>query len=707
MLRQLSLAGLLLFAFSQPSISAPAAASPGRLADDLSAFLHVTVGPPVSLAGGELRVGRATLRPASGSVRPLLAAGRAVGILMEGAATMSYVIEDPFSIPVARRNLRASTGLTSRIDGKLLRIDKALSGAAVWGFGLIPETAAPPATGGAAEGATVQGGGALPAWLKEILEKKTDDNPERDLLISSAQGDAGYRWAALHAAGDDYLLDVDPQPAFRQETLARFRSVDRDSKLYGGRLYLEELAAQPIASTWWDPKSLDFATIATDIDLVNPAGADVTIVSKLKVIALRDGIRLLPFRLRSKFEDSDRRVRELKIDSLTLDGAPADFVHSEGSLLIALPKALHANETVALEVRTSGDILDRPEGNSYWILRTESWYPKPQEGGAEHSTFRIRIEVPDPFVAFASGEVVSREKTATGSRVTTKLDVPSEYAVAIAGKYTTFDHDFGGARVHVSTYASSKPAEAERLAGIVMGVRTCLENWLGVPFPFQDLQLVEIEDWGWGQAPPGVIFITKEAFMTPARAQMLDDPDEAAFYTRGVNERVAHEVAHSWFPHVAKVRRAEDNWLSESFADYSSIECLRKSMTDKKQGEFLFQRAIKGWKFGARDIGDGGSVYLATHMSGTSEKDAEAWQALLYSKGPLVIHALREELRKELGDAKGDAAFLTWIRAYMQNFTYKTASTRHLVGILDQITGKSWQPWFEKYVYGTEMPKVN
>ena len=49
---------------------------------------------------------------------------------------------------------------------------------------------------------------------------------------------------------------------------------------------------------------------------------------------------------------------------------------------------------------------------------------------------------------------------------------------------------------------------------------------------------------------------------------------------------------------------------------------------------------------------------------------------------------------------------MAWLRAYAQNFKFKTGETRHLVGILNQITGKDWQPWFESYVYGTETPKV-
>ena len=132
-----------------------------------------------------------------------------------------------------------------------------------------------------------------------------------------------------------------------------------------------------------------------------------------------------------------------------------------------------------------------------------------------------------------------------------------------------------------------------------------------MPFPFQDLQLVEIKDWGWGQAPPGVIFITQEAFMTPARAQSETMPDQAALYTRGVNERIAHEVAHSWFPHVAKVRRNEENWLSESLAEYTSIECLLAVDEGRAAGRVLLStRRSRTGSSAPEEIGDGGSVYL-------------------------------------------------------------------------------------------------
>lgn len=42
----------------------------------------------------------------------------------------------------------------------------------------------------------------------------------------------------------------------------------------------------------------------------------------------------------------------------------------------------------------------------------------------------------------------------------------------------------------------------------------------------------------------------------------------------------------------------------------------------------------------------------------------------------------------------------------LTNFQYRYVETRHLVGILNQITGRDWAPWFEKYVYGSEVPRI-
>jgi aminopeptidase N len=157
---------------------------------------------------------------------------------------------------------------------------------------------------------------------------------------------------------------------------------------------------------------------------------------------------------------------------------------------------------------------------------------------------------------------------------------------------------------------------------------------------------------------------------------------------------------------VAKVVRTEENWLSESFADYASAVCLERTLGDRGTARFVWDRQVREWKSRSDDIGDGASLFLWAYLAG-GDDDARATRDLLYAKGPLVLHALRRELARQAGSEKeGDRLFFTWIRSYVRNFTFKPGETRHLVAILDQMTGRDWQPWFERYVYGTETPEL-
>jgi aminopeptidase N len=75
---------------------------------------------------------------------------------------------------------------------------------------------------------------------------------------------------------------------------------------------------------------------------------------------------------------------------------------------------------------------------------------------------------------------------------------------------------------------------------------------------------------------------------------------------------------------------------------------------------------------------------------------AEDHHALLYAKGPLALHALRQEL--------GDQAFFTVFKSLLSSFPMKDASTRDAIAITSLVTKKDYGPWFERYVLGTEWP---
>ena len=654
--------------------------------------------------GGELdapaaiTVGRAEIVPAPGARLFVLAAGaQPCGLLLRGRAELRYALEDPFSVPIARHNLKRVEGLALNVAEGRARFVATIEGAAIWGWDLVDDSATPRPVEPTE----------LPSWLREILAKKLYPNPARDMLLSAWNGPAGFRWAVFHGASDDYLLDVDPSPSARSEFFARFWRVPSGAGAYSGRWLPEEIAAQPIGKPWWEGHDTRWASVETDLKLTSPGKRRLEVETRTTVRALAPGVRLLAFALADEVLDETSARREYTVSRVTVDGQPTPYSHELHTLLVLLPRALKQGESAVVEVASAGEILSRPAGDNYWRIGNEAWYPRPTVGGTEWASFHLVAETAKPFSPFLPGEIVRRETTATGTLVETRLKGPMRSAFVLAGKYSTVTEEHEGSRVHVSTYASVKEAEARRLARIVFAVRDCYESWFEVPYPFQDLQIVEVNQWGWGQAPPGFIFITKEAFMTPARARLDEEVQTMSdFMTRGINSRVAHEVAHAWFPHVVKVVRSEETWLSESFSDYVSAVCLQRAMADKEKGDHFFDRQLSDWKSHVRELPAGASIYLASHLS-NSDEDQRNYVYLLYGKGPLVLHALRQELIREKGPEAGDQAFLAWVRAIVKTSTFQVAETRHLIALLDKLTGKEWQPWFERYVYGAEIPKVD
>lgn len=164
-------------------------------------------------------------------------------------------------------------------------------------------------------------------------------------------------------------------------------------------------------------------------------------------------------------------------------------------------------------------------------------------------------------------------------------------------------------------------------------------------------------------------------------------------------------VAHGWWGNLVKMDAPEEIWLSEAFSDYTAALALWQLRGSEGQGQYDFNEIVKDWVQAANEIRPGASLYLLHRLAWHDVRDAEDNLRLRYGKGPLVVHALRLELQRQKGSAaEGDRYFIALLRSFLENNRYGWGTTRALVKELDALTGGNWQPWFEKYVYGTELP---
>ncbi len=680
--------------------SAPPPLDPAALG---AAIEHPSVVREIPL-GASLALGHGELRVQPGAKVYLLAAeGIPCGFWIKGPAAFVYRIADRFSEPVAARNLKSVSRLVATREGGVLQVEVTLDEAVVWSWDLL--SANPPAAG---EQLPIP----FSPWAASVLEKLLSANPAHDLSLARANAGKGYVHALLHGTKGDFALDVDPRANAQIESLTEIESLPAPYGDLAGRLRQRRLVTQPLGRAWWDSVEPPFSVTQVSSDIVNDRGAHVLVTSKSKVVSTSAGLRLMSFGIGEFVIDNDDRTRDVKVDRVLVDGQPAPFRFFRGELLVAPPRALAVGDSVLVETVVEGEFAQRPGGDNYFDLGAGQISPAPGDGALDYSAYDIRVEVPKPFVPFASGESLETGSTDTTNWLRSRLEGAFRYPVVLAGKYQSVTEELDGYRAVVSTYARPKEAAARRLAKNFFAAKGCYENWFGVPYPFHELDILEINDWGFGVAPAGVIYITKEAFNNATTARATAGDETAAFLnaatSRGINERFAHEVAHGYFPHIVQLASDQDGWLSESIAEYVSATCIQRTSPNAKEGQRRFDLALREWRNGARTLKPGASIFLVSQLAFKDTADGMDRQNLLYAKGPVVLHAIRREFaRLKGGTEQGDPLFFAFLRALVRNFTYKPLGTEVLPAILRQMTDTDWQPFFEKYVYGTDMPSLD
>jgi hypothetical protein len=666
----------------------PLASFAGGLAEMAAKIDHPTLGTPISIER-PLQIGRAAIEPgAAATVRELLAGDEKCGVAVEGPATFRLVIDDPFSAPIAERNLDRASKLKARKRGGRFEVEFEVDSAIVWWWEAPASAdggAAPPASGG------------LPEWAAEVLTDPLFAPPSVALIAARGVAADGVVYALMDSDKGTYLYTTDPVDN-RIEELSHVDRVKSSDSVHRGRHFLERLVTQPLGRAWWDRAPRPLVATHSEIGIVNDAASHISVSTKVDLLAMRPTVGIWRSSLRERLISATNKELPNTVTSVRVNGRPADFVQLGSQLLIAVDPPAEAGATTRIEVANQGNLAIRPGNGKSWTLGTWAWHPDPGLNG-DMSTSIITLEVPKDQVPFASGTMVSMTTGETSTVLTTKLDRPMQFVVAAAGSYHLSSDTRKGLTCSVGSYLFGKEKAAERLIDLFFAAEDFYSQLFASPYPFREVDIVEVNDWGFGQAPPGIIFITQEAF--EPKTDVMNQ-----FFSKGVNERFVHEIAHAWWGHVVKMDSLEEQWLSESFSEYSAALCIQALAGGGKKGQREFDEILKGWRVRAKEVGRGASVYLANYLAGEDRTDALDRYYLLYDKGPLVIHGIRVRLASMYGPEEGDKVFVALLQGVLANFTFKWGGTRHLVGILNQLTGENWQPWFERYVYGCEMPDI-
>ena len=700
---------MFLFGFG-PGLLAQAPAPPGAtvevigykaLAEAAAYQSPEPAGQASVLEGFSLKVGGLELAFTSGTATPVLVGGKARGLYLQGKGSFRYLAQDPVLQPVLKFNLKENTELLPREEPLgSLSLGEPLKEALVWFLGRDLPPLPPPSV--PAPQAAFQ---AARQFFGDREEVSTNGTPQ--MMVRMPLGElAAYReandpgkavvTAELVGEKEHWVYTHDPVRG-RLESLFLQRP-----KVVEGGIPSSELIPVYYAPLGWTrkaPLDPDFRLAHIDLDLEasNKTFAKVKVEETLHII--RPGLRMLSFLLRDRnFSVSAfGQVKELRsaVKRVLLNGQQdLPFFHRDGFLLVDLCRAAANGEKLKLTFELEGDLLSRVMSYDFWRLTPgEGWFPEPDMAGQSY-TVKAHIAVEKPFVAIASARTLSRSANATHNLLDVSSDKPILWFSVAAGKYESRELVKNGRTVRAWGYAGIGQG-AEQLLKTAHGVLEFYSHYLG-PAPFDEVNLVEVPSIGFGQAPAGMIWLTREAF--DAIGDDLNRMVAASGPGGWVNRLVSHELAHQYWAHQVKMWSQEDQWLTESFAEFTSALAMRAM---KNKGQATWEIIVKDWEEKARKATKAATIPSANLLHPGPRSDRETYryrQSLVYSKGAYLLACLHQEL--------GEAKFAQFLRLYLKSFAwYPPSFTQDVPDLLKAVSGKDYQAWMDRYFYGTDLPE--
>ena len=666
---------------------APAVAAgqePARFSDLVSRYREPTIGTESTpVQGLSWSSGHLTVR-LNGAAAPVRAGDDVVGFFFRGQGTLSYESVDPVEFPVMTWNLKKNASVAATRKGPAL----AVADSFIEFLCIVAGQPRPPLTG--------KGNTSLAESFAKHRSRSTRVmGPPYAHAFALQRLDAPAAplvFATFFGGKEDWVYVYDGLER-KSETLALLRQSGASSETRA--LRRTSVSDQPIGRDRRDPPPTRFLLTDVDLTLAASGGRDARVSVTETIVPRSENQSVFRFDLYTTalaFRGSGVDTRFYRVRSVADEaGRSLAWHHENDELAVAFPEPVAAERATKIRFEIEGDFLIRPEGDSYWLLGVEPWFPQPDLGG-QYYTWRSVVRVKKPFVPFAPGVTVSRRTEGDENVLESRVEQPVQFAVVLAGRYEFEEETRNGVTVRVASYAMKNKRAIKQLTNLTFGIIEFYQRFLG-PFPFPEFNVLEINSYGFGQAPPGIMFITREAF-NPLGGEDLGGFSLNQLFSQGINERFAHEIAHQYWAHVVKMPTDEEQWLTESFAEYCAALFLKAA-----KGESAYSALVRLWKSRSSSAKDTAPIPLAGRVFHSDpETTFTIRTALLYDKGALLLAALHKEL--------GDQMFLTFLKSFQKSFRWKFATTRHVAGLLQFLTKKDFSPFFEANFWGTGMPEI-
>ena len=384
-----------------------------------------------------------------------------------------------------------------------------------------------------------------------------------------------------------------------------------------------------------------------------------------------------------------RQFKQLKINKalgftvsevLDFKGRPLEFLHYGGLLLVRLRSPLPPGQGEVLKITYHGNAMPRLTEDSFGLLANYPWWP--QTGHHDRFTLAVDICTPPAFKVAGTGTTIRTWKAENKACERWEEPVPITFPAINMGRWVSGQREGPSGVLIRAFFLREDEKKIEPALAAVAEMLTFYEQVFG-PYPYRELDIAEARNnMSFWQAPAGLLELSRNQWSvrTPGKDQRRD------FYPHPALATLAHEVAHQWWGHVVGWKSYRDQWISETFAEYSSFLFMTQY-----EGKRSYLGRLEFWQQGARR-----SQRRAPMVLGF--RDRRGYQNQVYRRGPHALHLLRRMV--------GDTAFLTFMGQLTAVAANRNLSTADVETIASKVLGEDIHWFFSEWIQSSGLPSL-
>lgn len=281
------------------------------------------------------------------------------------------------------------------------------------------------------------------------------------------------------------------------------------------------------------------------------------------------------------------------------------------------------------------------------------------------ATFDISVVLDEGDMGISNGRQVSDVPGPAAKHTVTFATTPrmSTYLVALlVGDFQCTTGSAEGIPLRVCA-TPGQQALATFALEAAKGALRFYDEYYGIKYPFQKLDLIAIPDFAYGAMENTAAIVYRESLL------LVDQATAPLVQKRWVALVVAHEIAHQWFGDLVTMRWWDDIWLNEGFATWMSAKAVEAWKPEWRTGDEEVQTtAYALWT---------DSIATTRPIRTPAETPAEIAQlfdGIAYQKTGSVLRMIEGYI--------GPETFRQGVNAYIGKHAYANASAEDFAAAL-------------------------